>query len=85
MITCAAPYVTQALVVMAAVSFISFSLFNYVGDPVDNMVGEEATLEDRQRIREVLGLEDPFFVQYTRFLQNALQGLLVSPTEPRGR
>lgn len=74
MITYVARRMLQALVVMAAVSFISFSLFNYVGDPVDNMVGQEATLEDRQRIREVLGLEDPFFVQYTRFLQNALQG-----------
>ena len=46
----------QALAVMAVVSLISFSLFNYVGDPVDNMVGQEATLEDRARIREVLGL-----------------------------
>lgn len=74
MITYIARRMLQALVVMAAVSFISFSLFNYVGDPVDNMVGQEATLEDRQRIREVLGLEDPFFVQYARFMQNALQG-----------
>ncbi|WP_420403602.1 ABC transporter permease [Nisaea sp.] len=74
MITYIARRMLQALVVMAAVSFISFSLFNYVGDPVDNMVGQEATLEDRQRIREVLGLEDPFFVQYARFMQNAVQG-----------
>ncbi|MEO9904187.1 ABC transporter permease [Nisaea sp.] len=74
MITYIARRMLQALVVMAAVSFISFSLFNYVGDPVDNMVGQEATLEDRQRIRDVLGLDDPFFVQYARFMQNALQG-----------
>ncbi|UUX51492.1 ABC transporter permease [Nisaea acidiphila] len=74
MLTYIARRMLQALVVMAAVSFISFSLFNYVGDPVDNMVGQEATLEDRQRIREVLGLEDPFFVQYARFMQNAVRG-----------
>lgn len=59
---------------MAIVSFISFSLFNYVGDPVDNMVGQEATMEDRLRIRAELGLEDPFVLQYARFVGNAIQG-----------
>ncbi len=64
----------QAFAVMAVVSFISFSLFNYVGDPVNNMVGQEASREDRQRIRESLGLEDPFVLQYMRFVGNAVQG-----------
>lgn len=64
----------QSVLVMAAVSLISFSLFNFVGDPVNNMVGQEATREDRVRIREDLGLDDPVFVQYFRFLGNALQG-----------
>jgi len=59
---------------MAIVSFISFSLFNFVGDPVDNMVGQEATMEDRLRIRDQLGLEDPFVMQYLRFVGNAIQG-----------
>lgn len=59
---------------MAVVSFISFSLFSYVGDPVDNMVGQEATLETRQKIRDALGLDDPFIVQYARFVGNAVQG-----------
>lgn len=64
----------QAIAVMAIVSFISFSLFNYVGDPVNNMVGQEATLEDRERIRISLGLDDPFVLQYARFVGNAIQG-----------
>jgi len=64
----------QAVAVMAVVSMISFSLFNYVGDPVDNMVGQEATLEQRARIRDKLGLDDPFIVQYARFVSNAVQG-----------
>jgi len=64
----------QALLVMAAVSLISFSLFNFVGDPVNNMVGQEATREDRVRIRQELGLDDPIFTQYARFMGNALQG-----------
>jgi len=64
----------QALLVMAAVSLISFSLFNFVGDPVNNMVGQEATREDRVRIYQELGLDDPVITQYFRFLGNALQG-----------
>ncbi|MEM9013119.1 MAG: ABC transporter permease [Pseudomonadota bacterium] len=64
----------QALIVMAVVSAVSFSLFNFVGDPVNNMVGQEATREDRLRIRESLGLDDPILVQYARFVGNALQG-----------
>jgi len=64
----------QSVLVMAAVSLISFSLFNFVGDPVNNMVGQEATREDRVRIRQDLGLDDPIFVQYFRFVGNAIRG-----------
>jgi len=64
----------QSLMVMAAVSLISFSLFNFVGDPVNNMVGQEATREDRVQIRQDLGLDDPIFTQYARFIGNAVKG-----------
>jgi len=64
----------QSLLVMAVVSAISFSLFNFVGDPVNNMVGQDATREDRIRIRQELGLDDPILTQYTRFVGNALKG-----------
>ena len=59
---------------MAAVSAISFSLFNFVGDPVNNMVGQDATREQRVEIRQQLGLDDPVLTQYTRFIGNVLQG-----------
>ena len=59
---------------MAAVSVISFSLFNFVGDPVNNMVGQDATREQRVEIRQQLGLDDPVLTQYTRFIGNVLQG-----------
>jgi len=59
---------------MAAVSLISFALFNFVGDPVNNMVGQDATREDRIQIRQELGLDDPIVTQYLRFMGNALQG-----------
>ena len=59
---------------MIAVAFVSFMLFNFVGDPVDNMVGQEATFEEREDMRDRLGLNDPFIVQFARFLGNAAQG-----------
>ena len=59
---------------MAAVSAISFSLFSFVGDPVNNMVGQDATREQRVEIRQQLGLDDPVLTQYTRFIGNVLQG-----------
>src|SRR5918995_4703677 len=64
----------QSAFVMLAVAFIAFALFNYVGDPVSGMVGQDASLEDRQKLRHDLGLDDPFPVQYARFVGNAIQG-----------
>ncbi|UCE52915.1 MAG: ABC transporter permease [Desulfobacterales bacterium] len=66
--------VLQAAGVMLFVAFISFVLFNYVGDPVNNMVGQEATIEDREALRERLGLNDPVVVQFSRFVAHALEG-----------
>ena len=59
---------------MLIVAFVSFSLFNYVGDPVHNMVGQEASTEKRQEIREKLGLNDPVHTQFFRFVGNATKG-----------
>ncbi len=64
----------QSLIVMAVVSAVSFSLFNFVGDPVNNMVGQDATRERREMIRETLGLNDSIPTQYARFVGNAVQG-----------
>ena len=64
----------QSFLVMAVVSLVSFSLFNFVGDPVNNMVGQDATREQRIEIRNQLGLNDPIWTQYTRFIGNAAQG-----------
>jgi len=64
----------QSIAVMLTVGLIAFSLFNYVGDPINNMVGQDTTLEDRDKLREQLGLNDPFVVQYGRYLWRALHG-----------
>lgn len=64
----------QAVLVMLAVGFVGFSLFAYVGDPVSIMLGQDYTQEARQRLIEDLGLDQPFFVQYARFIAGAAQG-----------
>ena len=47
---------------MIVVAFVSFSLFNFVGDPVNSMTGEDASDERRAEVREVLGLNDPVYI-----------------------
>jgi peptide/nickel transport system permease protein len=64
----------QSALVMAVVAFIAFGLFNFTGDPVAFMVGQDATIEDRQRLRAELGIDRPFYVQFARFAGNAVQG-----------
>ena len=64
----------QGLVVMLAVAFIAFSMFRFVGDPVVNMMGQEATLQDRAELTERLGLNDPVPLQFARFVLDAAQG-----------
>ncbi|NLD67176.1 MAG: ABC transporter permease [Limnobacter sp.] len=64
----------QAAVVMLVVAFIAFSLFQYVGDPVLSMVGQDATPAEREQLRSDLGLDRPFYVQFGHFLGNAVQG-----------
>ena len=59
---------------MLVVAFVSFSLFNFVGDPINNMVGEETSTEERAQLREELGLNDPIHIQFTRFVGNASKG-----------
>ncbi len=64
----------QAVVVMLVVAFIAFTLFQYVGDPVTNILGQDATQEQRDQLRADLGLDQPFFVQFARFVGNAARG-----------
>jgi peptide/nickel transport system permease protein len=66
--------ILQSVAVLAAVAFIAFALFTYTGDPVTFMVGQDATQEDRARLRSDLGLDQPFYVQFGRFLGRAIQG-----------
>ena len=62
----------QALLVMLVVALIAFTLFRFVGDPINQMVGLETTAAERAQLREALGLNDPVVVQFGRFVWHAL-------------
>jgi len=64
----------QAVIVMVTVAFISFMLFQFVGDPVVFMLGQDATPEQIAEMRAALGLDKPFILQFWQFLVNAAQG-----------
>ncbi|MCC7225357.1 MAG: ABC transporter permease [Burkholderiaceae bacterium] len=64
----------QSVGVMLTVALIAFMMFQFVGDPVTIMLGQEATPVERDRLREQLGLNKPVVVQFYHFVTNALQG-----------
>jgi len=66
--------ILQSVLVMLVVALVSFSLFRFVGDPISSMVGQEASIADRAALRDALGLNDPFLMQFARFVGDALQG-----------
>lgn len=66
--------VFQSILVLLVVGLVAFSMFRFVGDPIDNMLGQERTQADIERLRGELGLDQPFVVQYAKFLRGAVQG-----------
>jgi len=63
----------EAVFVLLTVALLAFVLFRFVGDPVNQMVGQDTSLEDRLKLREQLGLNDPVPVQFGRFVWKAAQ------------
>jgi len=66
--------VLQSVVVLLVVGLVAFSMFRFIGDPIDNMLGQERSAADVERLRGELGLDQPFLLQYLRFLEDAVQG-----------
>jgi len=66
--------IIQAIIVMLVISLVGFLIQHQIGDPVRDLVGERVTPAEREVIRDQLGLNDPFYVQYVRFVKNACQG-----------
>ncbi|MBI3196757.1 MAG: ABC transporter permease [Rhodospirillales bacterium] len=80
--------ILQSIAVLVAVGLVAFSLFRYVGDPINAMVGQDTTMEEREQLREKLGLNDPAPIQFLRFIGNAARGnfgLSYRTSEPVGR
>lgn len=61
----------EALIVMVTVAALAFVLFRFVGDPVNQIVGQDATLAEREAVRQQLGLNDPVPVQFGNFIWKA--------------
>jgi peptide/nickel transport system permease protein len=61
----------QAVIVLLTVALIAFSLFRFVGDPTQQMVSQDTSLEERLLMRKQLGLDDPVYLQFGRFVGNA--------------
>lgn len=66
--------IVQGMVVMLVVALVSFSIFQYVGDPVTSILGQDASESDRTQLRAELGLDKPAPVQFARFLARATTG-----------
>ena len=64
----------QSLAVMLAVALIAFTLFRFVGDPINGMVGQDATQAERDALRQNLGLNDSVIVQFGRFVGRTVHG-----------
>ena len=64
----------QSVLVLLAVSFISFMVFRHIGDPTISLLGEDASLADREAVIAELGFDQPVAVQYLRYMGNVLQG-----------
>lgn len=64
----------QGALVLLVVGFIAFCMFRFMGDPLESILGQEATALDRVELRDRLGLNDSIAIQYVKFLGNAVQG-----------
>jgi peptide/nickel transport system permease protein len=64
----------QAIGVLLAVGIISFAMFRFAGDPINQIVSMDTPAAEREQIRLSLGLDDPVPLQFGRYLFRAAQG-----------
>jgi peptide/nickel transport system permease protein len=64
----------QSIAVMFVMSFLVFGGVNLVGDPTEIFLNDEATEEERQQTIRAMGLDKPWYIQYGKFIGNAVQG-----------
>ena len=66
--------IVSALLVMLAVTAIAFVMFNYLGDPVVAILGQDASVAQRRAVEAQLGLDQPLIVRFWAYLMQVLQG-----------
>ncbi|WP_319764863.1 ABC transporter permease [Maridesulfovibrio sp.] len=66
--------IAQAIIVMLIISFIGFAIKQSFGDPIREITGVSVSAAERERLRDDLGLNDPFMVQFGRFMKGAVKG-----------
>lgn len=74
MLTFTLKRLAQLILVMLVISFIAFVVQSKLGDPVNQMTGIMTSAAEKAKLRQELGLNDPFFVQYGHYLWNVLHG-----------
>lgn len=65
---------SHAIGTMLIMAFLAFGMLNLLGDPVENMVGQEMTTAEKDAVRRDLGLDDPFPIRFARFVGSAVSG-----------
>jgi len=63
----------QSILVMLVVSLVAFYMFQFLGDPINQMVGIDTPFAEREALRERLGLNDPMIIRFGKFVLNAAQ------------
>ncbi len=66
--------IAQGIIVLAVVGLVAFCMFRFMGDPLESILGQEATVADREALEERLGMNDPIVVQYWKFIAGAARG-----------
>lgn len=66
--------ILQSVLVMLAVAFIAFVVIRFVGDPLESLASQETRLEDREIMKQRLGLDRPVAFQFVSFVKRGLSG-----------
>lgn len=64
----------QSVLVLLVVSMISFLVFRYIGDPTVSLLGEDASVAEREALLQELGFDQSVTVQYAGYLKQVLCG-----------
>ena len=65
----------QAVIVLTGVVLLTFVMLRVVpGNPIETMMGEHANVETIQRMTAEMGLDQPLYIQFFKYIASAFQG-----------